>query len=88
MLERFKKRKAINPNEPIRPLLAAMFGITLCLGFWYDKVAGEAFIGIASLVIGWFFRDRQEEKKEAQVTERVNDQIKAIMTPPPAPNGK
>lgn len=78
-----KKKIAVIGEERVRPFLAVLFAGTLCAGFWMEKVSGEAFIGIASLVVGWFFRDRQDEKKEAQVTERVNDQIKAIMTPPP-----
>jgi xanthine/uracil/vitamin C permease (AzgA family) len=75
----------VDLNAPVRPLLAFMFGLTICLMFWYGKVSGEAFFGIASLVIGWFFKAREDEKKEAQIKERVTDQIKAIMAPPPAP---
>jgi len=87
---KLRKMPGRDLNGPIRPLLAFMFGLTLCLGFWFDKITEGTFIGIAALVIGWFFKGREDEKKEEQVTQRVNDQIKLITAPAPEPkpNGK
>lgn len=85
-----KNRNTADWNGPIRTLLALMFGASFCAAFLFsEKIAAEAFTGLAGLVIGWFFRSKEDAAKEEQVKERVADTVKAILTPPPAvPNGK
>lgn len=51
-------------NAPVRPLVTVMFSVTLCYGFFNDKVTTEAFIGIVGAVIGFWFNRRDEEKRE------------------------
>ncbi len=46
----------------IRPTLALLFAIGMTVGFFMDKISAEAFIGIGSVAITWFFKSRDETK--------------------------
>jgi len=48
----------------VRPTLAGIFAIGITIGFFMDKIVSEAFIGIASVAITWWFKSRDENKVE------------------------
>lgn len=50
-------------KEKVRPLIAILMTGGLIAGFFLKLVSPEAFIGIASVAITWFFKTRDEEKK-------------------------
>lgn len=49
-------------KSSVRPGLAYMFGLTVCIGFILDKVAVEAFLSIAGVVITFWFSSREKSK--------------------------
>lgn len=44
----------------VRPLVMIAFAIALIVGFFMDKVGGEAFLGAYAVVQTWFFKSRDE----------------------------
>jgi len=46
----------------VRPLLCLAVGLTVCAGFWADKLTSEQFLTIATLIVGFFFVSRQVSK--------------------------
>ena len=61
-------------NVAVRPLVTLMLVAVLCWGFIAGKVGGEAFLSVVSMVIGFWFQQRQAARDSA--------------TAPPTPNGK
>lgn len=46
----------------VRPTIALMAMGGVLAGFFMDKLPAEAFIGIASVAITWWFKSRDETK--------------------------
>ena len=47
----------------VRAILAIMVVLTTCVLAYLDKVSAEAFVGIALIVIQFFFGDKSNGKK-------------------------
>jgi uncharacterized membrane protein HdeD (DUF308 family) len=61
-------------NAFVRPVLAIMFGVTIVYMAVVGTVTSGEFLGIAALVIGFFFQARQSEKAQQRL-ERKEDQL-------------
>ncbi len=47
----------------LRPTLALISMLGVTVGFFIEKISPEAFLAIASVAITWFFKSRDEDKK-------------------------
>ncbi len=48
----------------LRPILAMLSMIGVLIGFFVGKISPEAFLAIASVTITWFFKARDDDKKQ------------------------
>jgi hypothetical protein len=63
-----------------RPLVTIVFTLTLSWGFIAGKVAGEAYLPLAALIMGFWFQQRQAEKEN--VANKAADKLVEKMTAP------
>jgi hypothetical protein len=47
----------------VRPYVTVLFGTAMTVGWLMGRVSGDAFLGTAGMVIGFWFRSRQEASK-------------------------
>ena len=77
-------------NGVLRPLVTLLFCAGFLYGFQQDKIAAEVFVSVVSLVIGFYFVKREQDKKEdadakAEDNEvRIGNIEKAVSIPSPA----
>jgi hypothetical protein len=62
-------------NNAVRPLVTMLFAAAIVYGFIVSLISGETFLTIASVVIGFWFREREEVKNRE---ERHAERIEAI----------
>lgn len=53
-------------NAYIRPAVTVLFTIVFCYGFLAEKIGADVFTGIATAVIVFWFRSRDEDKRESK----------------------
>ena len=76
-------------NRLVRPVLAFWFGAAVAAFTYLAYLTPDAFLAIAGMVIGFFFRGRDEERREQRL-ERQQEQLVALAkemppdTKPPA----
>jgi hypothetical protein len=46
----------------IRPIVTLLFGLTVCAGFFMERISADQFIPIASAVLLWWFASRQQNR--------------------------
>ncbi len=57
-----KKDWHVHLNELVRPTLAVVFGGAFIYGFIVSLISAEVFVSVASVIITWFFKTRDEIK--------------------------
>lgn len=70
-------------NALVRPALAIMFGATIVYMAIVGTVSSGEFLGIAAVVIGFFFQARQAEKAEQRLEEKQNQLVDLAKQAPP-----
>ncbi len=50
----------------VRPLISLMFMFSLSIGWFMSMVSTDAFIGQGAVAVTWWFKSRDEEKKNGQ----------------------
>lgn len=50
----------------IRPIITIIAAIGISVGFFLDKISSDAYIGIMAVAITWYFKARDEEKKNGE----------------------
>ena len=56
-------------KELTRPVLSWMFGLAFCIFTGMRIIPAEAFVGVATACIIWWFKSRDEEKQQVQIKE-------------------
>lgn len=64
-------------DSSIKAILAVLCIIGLIIGFFLDKVSAEAFMGIVTSVIGYYFHNEQIKKLNDKLDAK-DDQIQAL----------
>ena len=59
-------------NAIVRPLVTLMFAMGFVGGFFVGKIGTEAFMSVISMVFGFWFVMRGEEKKNAQTQSQLS----------------
>lgn len=63
-------------NAIVRPLTTLLLVVGLLWGFFYTKIGAEAFLGLVSMVLGFWFRERQEK---ADLKAEVKGEVAAVV---------
>lgn len=48
----------------VRPVVTLLVTLVLCYGFLTDKIGAEAFLGVVSMVVTFWFSQRERAKAE------------------------
>ena len=51
-------------NSLVRPAITFIFALTFCFLAVIDKVSPDTFVGAVTMVLTWWFKSRDEEKKQ------------------------
>jgi hypothetical protein len=70
-------------NRLIRPFLAIMFGGAIVYMAILGTVTNGGFLGIAAVVVGFFFQARQAEKAQERVQEQQEQLVELAKAVPP-----
>jgi len=57
------KEVNMSAKELMRPTITLVATFALTIGFFLDKVPSEAYVPLMAMVIAWWFRSRDEEKR-------------------------
>lgn len=60
-------------NAIVRPAVTLMLVIGLVWGFVSEKVGADVFVGIVGIVIGFWFREREEKKVEKEIKAAITE---------------
>lgn len=71
-------------NTLVRPILAIMFGGTIVYMAIVGTVTSGEFLGIAAVVVGFFFQSRQEEKSQQRIERQEEKIVELAKAVPPA----
>lgn len=63
-------------NGVVRPLVTFGFALTLQYGFITGKVSTDVYMGVAGMVIGFWFIQRNQSKNETPLAPPSNDKLK------------
>jgi hypothetical protein len=74
-------------NHLVRPLLAIMMGGAIVFGFLIGAITSGEFLGIAAVVVGFFFQSRQTEKAEERLQAQQREVVELSRALPPKPVG-
>lgn len=72
-------------NQSVRPFLAYAFGIAVIAFTYLAYLTPDAFLAIAGMVIGFFFRGRDEEKTERRLEQQQAQLVELAREVPVAP---
>lgn len=65
-------------NGAVRALVTLIFAGALVWGYIVSKIVStDAFVGIAGMVIAWWFRARDEDRQQKAITETVEATTRA-----------
>jgi len=53
----------MSAKELMRPTITLVATFALTIGFFLGKVLSEAYVPLMAMVIAWWFRSRDEEKR-------------------------
>lgn len=70
-------------NRLVRPLLATMFGGAIVYMAIVGLITAGEFMGIAAVVVGFFFQSRQIEKSEARLQAQTKELVELAKAVPP-----
>jgi hypothetical protein len=70
-------------NKLVRPFLAIMFGGTIVYLAIIGKISNGEFLGIAAVVVGFFFQARQADKAQERLQEQQEQLVDLAKALPP-----
>jgi uncharacterized membrane protein (DUF106 family) len=70
-------------NKLVRPFLAIMFGGTIVYMAIVGTITNGEFLGIAAVVVGFFFQARQAEKAQERLQEQQEQLVDLAKALPP-----
>jgi hypothetical protein len=65
-------------NQVVRPIVTLTLTAGITWGFIYEKVSAEAYLGLVAVVVGFWFRERQEK---ADVKADVKEEVARAVEP-------
>lgn len=65
-------------NRMVRPISAYLFAMGILYFTYTGYLTPDAFLGIAALVIGFFFRGRDDEKREERMVHEQGRLLAAV----------
>ena len=65
-------------NAAVRPMVTLMLTGGLLWGFVAGKIGGETYIGIVAVVIGFWFRERQDKQDIKEKKAILQDQKELV----------
>jgi hypothetical protein len=85
---RYEERNTVDAigealNKLVRPFLAIMFGGAIVYLAILGTITNGEFLGIAAVVVGFFFQARQAEKAQERVQEQQEQLVELAKTLPP-----
>jgi hypothetical protein len=72
-------------NALVRPTLAFWFGAAVIYFTYVGQLPSEAFLGIAGMIIAFFFQSRQTEKAEERLRAQQEELVDLAKRLPPPP---
>lgn len=58
----------------IRPILSLIGMIGVTWGFYADKISAEAYLGLVTAIVIWWFKSRDDEKNKRNGGRRTDGQ--------------
>src|SRR5262245_47188453 len=75
-------------HASVRPMLAYSFAGAMLWGLFSGKITPDAFLGVAAMVIGFFYHARSVEKVDQQLQAQQQQLVElAPSMPPPKEEG-
>jgi hypothetical protein len=71
----------------VRPLLAVMFGGAFIYGTLFGYTMSDGFVAVATAVVLWYFKSRDDEKAQARLVE-VNKENVELAKQVPLPESR
>lgn len=68
-------------NAVVRPLVTVLLTAGLLWGFVYDKVGADVFVSIVAVVIGFWFRERQDKHEQKALLKDQKELVREIKKP-------
>ena len=70
-------------NQSVRPILAYGFGLAVIVFTALGTLTPDAFLGIAAMVIGFFYQSRQAEKFQDRLQAQQQELVNLAKSLPP-----